>query len=68
MPTYCQRCKKCGHRFEVQLPMARYSDPQPCPKCGAPTTVRVIAATTHVLKGGGWAKDGYQKGGNSDAN
>jgi len=62
MPTYCQRCKKCGHRFEVQLPMAQYSDPQPCPKCGA-TTVRVIAATTHVLKGGGWAKDGYQKDG-----
>ncbi len=62
MPTYCQRCKKCGHHFEVQVPMAQYSDPQPCPKCSATQTIRVFSRTSFSLKGDGWAKDGYSKG------
>ena len=59
MPTYRQKCKSCGHRFEVSIEISQFREPQPCPECGFPTTVRVMSASAHILKGGGWAKDGY---------
>jgi len=61
MPTYLQRCKKCLHEFEVDVPLSEFSKAQPCPQCKASTTIRVLSASSHILKGAGWAKDGYSK-------
>jgi len=58
MPIYVQKCKDCKHQFDILVPLREADTPQSCKKCGA-ATVRVIARTSFVLKGGGWYKDGY---------
>ncbi len=63
MPIYEYSCKSCGNHFEC---MQKISEPPiaPCPKCGA-TADRNISMTAFTLKGEGWYKDGYSKGGKS---
>ena len=71
MPTYTYRCSE-GHEFEV---VEKITNP-PRQTCAAPTmegsvqggqhrcsgTVeRIITKTSFVLKGKGWAKDGYTR-------
>jgi putative FmdB family regulatory protein len=58
MPIYEYGCDACGHKFEEQQKMA---DPplRVCPQCGKESLEKLIAATSFVLKGGGWYKDGY---------
>ena len=59
MPTYEYICELCGARFEIQQ---RITDNPVkfCAKCGKEGGVkRVISGTLFVLKGLGWAKDGY---------
>ena len=63
MPLYEQKCPKCGHTFDVLVPFSEASQDVPCPACEAPRTRRVFSRTNFALKGGGWAKDGYQKDG-----
>ena len=63
MPLYEQKCHKCGHTFNVLVPFSEASQDVPCPACEAPRTRRVFSRTNFALKGGGWAKDGYQKDG-----
>lgn len=65
MPLYEYECEKCGHRFDK---LSKMTDPNPpCPRAGDDDTERVCGGSTKklisrsefVLKGGGWAKDGY---------
>lgn len=61
MPTYEYSCPKCG--FETEL-VRSISDESPGPlccqdNCNGETMVRVLSASSFVLKGSGWAKDGY---------
>jgi putative FmdB family regulatory protein len=58
MPLYEYGCTACGHRLEEQQKLA---DPPllTCPTCGQPTLEKLVSATSFVLKGGGWYKDGY---------
>jgi putative FmdB family regulatory protein len=59
LPTYIYECSACNERFEVQQRIT--DDPiRFCAKCGKEGTIkRVISGTLFVLKGLGWAKDGY---------
>ena len=57
MPLYDLHCK-CGYEEEKILKLDQ--EPPLCPKCGHQLK-KVISATTFVLKGGGWAADGYSK-------
>jgi putative FmdB family regulatory protein len=59
MPIYEQRCKKCGHQFEVLVSHSDRTKIQPCRECGNGQTIRVVSRSSFALKGGGWAKDGY---------
>jgi len=61
MPIFEQRCRKCGHQFEVLVSHSERNKIQPCRKCGHGQTVRVIGRSSFYLKGGGWYKDGYTK-------
>jgi putative FmdB family regulatory protein len=71
MPTYTYKCPIHGE-FEVEQ---RISDPklQTCPRimgdrltlgrsfpCGSPVERLISPGTSFVLKGQGWAKDGYK--------
>ena len=58
MPIYEFECKEC-HIVVERLVLG---DPPPpkCPKCLAKMKKRVSLGT-FVLKGDGWAKDGYSK-------
>lgn len=66
MITYEYECERCKHRFEVEQ---RITDPAltECQEllgidgvtyCRGPLK-RLIGAPAFVLKGAGWAKDGY---------
>jgi len=61
MPIFEQRCKACGHQFEVLVSHSERNKVQPCRKCGAERTIRVISQSSFALRGEGWAKDGYGK-------
>jgi len=67
MPDYNFRCGKCKHEFELFLSIRDETVP-PCPNCGNtssdesdPERVhRLIGSCRFILKGKGWAKDGYR--------
>lgn len=65
MPIYEFKCKECGHVFDKLM---KHKDP--APQCPAVTedeasdpchgeAERIISKTSFILKGTGWAKDGY---------
>lgn len=57
MPIYEYKCTSCCKVHEV---IQKFSDPAltVCPDCAGPLE-KLISATSFVLKGGGWYKDGY---------
>lgn len=57
--TYYYECKACGATLSAQQ---RITDPalEDCPKCERPALQRLIVGGAFILKGDGWAKDGYQ--------
>ena len=61
MPLFEYRCKNktCDHKFEQLVSPTERDKPQPCPKCKAKDTQKLISQTSFSLKGGGWAADGY---------
>jgi putative FmdB family regulatory protein len=59
MPTYDYGCTACGHEWEE---VQRITEPpiEVCPKCSKSAAHRLIsAATSFILKGGGWYADLY---------
>ncbi|MAF79894.1 hypothetical protein CL629_02315 [bacterium] len=60
MPYYKYRCKDCSYTVEVFQKMADMSAPEGCSKCNSDKKMGVVLfAPMVVLKGRGWAKDGY---------
>jgi putative FmdB family regulatory protein len=76
MPRYDFKCQKCGYEFEKEQGMNDPNPP--CPKfrerlrdmdtmkefddtCGGETE-KLITRSSFVLKGDGWASDGYGGG------
>jgi putative FmdB family regulatory protein len=60
MPTYEYICKNCDHNWEefqdiTEKPIEK------CPKCHKKQAKRQIGAPMFILKGSGWASDGYSK-------
>lgn len=67
MPTYEYECqnKECKHQFEVfytSIKSAEKEEPtETCPKCDSVKKKRLPPkGTSFVLKGKGWARDGYK--------
>ena len=60
MPIYVYVCQKCGRKEEVIQPLD--GPPATCQKCGDLVMEREISSTSFILKGSGWAKDGYTGG------
>lgn len=64
MPTYQYRCKDCEAIFEF---IKKMSEPKPnCIQCESGNTTRVFTNINFILKGGGWAKDLYEKPNNKE--
>lgn len=62
MPMYDYKCPKCGIEFERVVRHDERDTPQTCPDCGHEDVSRSMSkGTSFILKGGGWAKDGYGK-------
>lgn len=58
--TYEYICTACGHEWEAEQPITA-KPLKRCPKCRKLKAKRQISGGTgHVLKGEGWAKDGYR--------
>ena len=58
MPTYEYQCSDCDHSWEEDQRITADAI-EVCPKCNKNKAKRVISAPSFVLKGGGWASDGY---------
>lgn len=60
MPTYEFKCPKCGATTEeIRSFLERYNDPPKCPKCESSMEKLISGGAGFVLKGSGWAADGY---------
>lgn len=57
MPIYEYSCEECGAQFEVMQKVG--SDAPDCQNCGSRKVKKMISATSFVLKGSGWYRDGY---------
>ena len=64
MPTYDAKCPKCDHVEEYEAPISNPDAGLPtCDVCSVPM-FRIFPRSVSggfILKGGGWAKDGYAK-------
>ena len=61
MPMYEYMCPECNKRVEE---LQGFDDPPPkCKKCNKAMTKCFPKSVSFHLKGGGWFKDGYHKGG-----
>lgn len=58
MAVYEYCCRVCRHEFEHEQ---RITDPplDECPKCLVSALYRSVSGTTFIVKGPGWAADGY---------
>ena len=65
MPLYEYKCVECGALVEVlmrhpDIATKHNNDVVVCPKSEcAGEAKRILSRTTFILKGGGWASDGY---------
>jgi predicted nucleic acid-binding Zn ribbon protein len=67
---YTWQCRKCGNTVEVERKKDEIDVPPViCDTCCADPDahcrgdfVRIMSKNSFALKGGGWAKQGYQKG------
>jgi putative FmdB family regulatory protein len=60
MITYEYKCDECGHEWEEQQ---KITDPvtKVCPECKKESAQRLISrGNGFILKGGGWAREGYK--------
>jgi putative FmdB family regulatory protein len=57
MPIYQYQCEKCNTIFEKLL-KKQSNKKANCPDCEG-MAVKIPGKTTFVLKGSGWATDGY---------
>jgi putative FmdB family regulatory protein len=62
MPTYVYQCPKCGRRAELEQSMTNRTAPMCCEESCNVEMETVIGVTSFVLKGSGWARDGYSGG------
>lgn len=64
MPIYVYECPHCGKQEEYHLPITEdtiiFCDEKKCKRKYARMN-KIIAPTSFILKGPGWAKDGYSK-------
>lgn len=65
MPTYVYECPNCKSTLELARQVKDRDYPVRCScvhdKMTQPLMKRIIAPTNFILKGNGWAKDGYSK-------
>lgn len=62
MPMYDYKCIKCEQDFEYFHATSDDKVPE-CPHCETKTLEhekQISKATSHILKGRGWYKDGYK--------
>ena len=62
MPTYVLKCDRCGDIWNVIVGIKEFDTAlaaSVCDRCGKSDISVVIEPSTFVLKGDGWAKDGY---------
>jgi len=57
MPIYDWICEKCGLKCEL---ISMVDEKKKCRKCGN-VMKRLPTQATFILKGDGWAKDGYAR-------
>jgi len=60
MPIYEFRCNFCHNIFEVECKEKDRINVR-CLKCASNDLTPLISKTSFILKGKGWAKDGYNK-------
>lgn len=59
MPTYDYRCNQCGMTTEMRHGV-NHEPSKICPECGEVALTRIIGTPDFILKGTGWARDGYK--------
>lgn len=57
MPLYLYECEHCNNQFEE---LQKFGENEAvCKKCNNKTNKKLVGHSSFILKGFGWAKDGY---------
>lgn len=64
MPLYGFKCEFCDFEFEKSKPMKEADEFEGCPQCGSECKRIISGGSCFILKGDGWAKDGYSESSN----
>ena len=58
---YTYECMECNQMWTEDLPLDQRNDPlsQACPFCDKGGRIKRAYTTSFLLKGDGWARDGY---------
>ena len=56
---YSYKCTKCDHEFDREHSVLDVDDTK-CEKCGEDSSRIISVPPAFILKGSGWAKDGYK--------
>lgn len=60
MPMYSYKCTQCENA-EEHFHSIKETPSLQCGKCHSPMARQIAGATSFVLKGGAWAKEGYSR-------
>lgn len=62
MPTYDYECMECKHKVEISLGIHELDEVKiQCPICGNFCRRLITGGSGFLLKGEGWASDGYSE-------
>ena len=61
MPIYVLKCEDCKHEFDCFQKNINEDVKYVCSKCKSTNIKKIVAQTSFILKGSGWARDNYTK-------
>jgi putative FmdB family regulatory protein len=59
MPLYDYKCEFCDFSFEIRKSIKHADEFEGCPQCGSECKRQITLGSGFILKGDGWASDGY---------
>lgn len=66
MPIFTYECQECGNVFDIFFKTNNINNKEEhCAECDSYDVIKYIGRSSFILKGSGWARDGYSSKNNT---